>query len=49
MAEKIIDSHFTESPLSDEQEGWVNQQAQNEIDNLPWGKVIVVFIKPSPL
>jgi hypothetical protein len=47
IAEEIADSHFSEFPLSNEQNEWVNQQTRKRIEQLAWKKAIVVFIEPS--
>jgi hypothetical protein len=47
VAEEIAGRHFSEFPLSDEQNEWVNQQAKKRIDQFEWKKAIVVFIEPS--
>ncbi|SFA55527.1 hypothetical protein SAMN05192569_10635 [Parageobacillus thermantarcticus] len=47
IAEEIAERHFSEFPLSEEQNEWVNQQAKKRIEQLEWKKAIVVYIEPA--
>lgn len=46
VAKNIADSNFTDFPLTDEQEKWINEQTIKYIENLDWKKAIVVYIEP---
>jgi len=48
IAEEISERHFSEFPLSEEQEEWVKQQTRKQIEQFSWKKAIVVFIEPIP-